>query len=103
LGAAVAVVSQYGYSKMTVSRVTGRAGVSRRTFYDLFEDRDDCFLAVFEDAATRARARVLEAYEGGGRTWRERTRAGLAALLAFFDEEPAVCSLLIVDAFVGAV
>jgi AcrR family transcriptional regulator len=97
LGAAVAVVSQYGYSKMTVSRVTGRAGVSRRTFYDLFEDRDDCFLAVFEDAVTRVRARVVAAYATGG-SWRERTRAGLAALLGFFEEEPAVCSLLVVDA-----
>ena len=98
LGAAVAVVSAYGYPKMTVSRVTGRAGVSRRTFYDLFEDRDDCFLAVFEDAVARASGIVTSAYEGGGRSWRERVRAGLGALLAFFDEQPAVCSLLVVDA-----
>jgi AcrR family transcriptional regulator len=98
LGAAVAVVSAYGYPKMTVSRVTGRAGVSRRTFYDLFEDRDDCFLAVFEDAIGRASGVVVSAYETGGRSWRERVRAGLGALLGFFDEEPAVCSLLVVDA-----
>jgi AcrR family transcriptional regulator/DNA-binding MarR family transcriptional regulator len=98
LSAAAAVVSAYGYPKMTVSRVTGRAGVSRRTFYDLFEDRDDCFLAVFEDAAARASGIVADAHASSGRTWRERTRAGLAALLAFFDEEPAVCSLLVVDA-----
>lgn len=98
LGAAVQVVSAYGYPKMTVSRVTGRAGVSRRTFYDLFEDREDCFLAVFEDAAVRVRALVVEAYEGGGRSWREQVRAGLGALLGFFDEEPAVCALLVVDA-----
>ena len=98
LGAAVAVVSAYGYPKMTVSRVTGRAGVSRRTFYDLFEDRDDCFLAVFEDAVAQASGVVVSAYEVGGRSWRERVRAGLAALLGFFDEQPAVCSLLVVDA-----
>ena len=98
LGAAVAVVSAYGYPKMTVSRVTGRAGVSRRTFYDLFEDRDDCFLAVFGDAVERASGIVVSAYEGGGRSWREQVRAGLGALLGFFDEQPAVCSLLVVDA-----
>ncbi len=98
LGAAVAVVSAYGYPKMTVSRVTGRAGVSRRTFYDLFEDRDDCFLAVFEDAVARASGIVTSAYEVGGRSWREQVRAGLGALLAFFDDQPAVCSLLVVDA-----
>jgi AcrR family transcriptional regulator len=98
LGAAAAVVSAYGYPKMTVSRVTGRAGVSRRTFYELFEDRDDCFLAVFEDAVARASGIVVGAYAAGGRSWRERVRAGLAVLLGFFDEEPAVCSLLVVDA-----
>lgn len=98
LGAAVAVVSAYGYPKMTVARVTGRAGVSRRTFYDLFEDRDDCFLAVFEDAVVRASGVVVSAYETGGRSWCERVRAGLGALLGFFDEESAVCSLLVVDA-----
>lgn len=97
LGAAVAVVSAYGYPKMTVSRVTGRAGVSRRTFYDLFEDRDDCFLAVFDDAVARASGVFVGAYEAGGRSWRERVRAGLVALLGFFDEQPAVCSLLVVD------
>jgi AcrR family transcriptional regulator len=47
---------------MSVARVTGRAGVSRRTFYDLFEDREDCFLAAFEEAL--ARASVLAT--GGG-------------------------------------
>ncbi len=98
LGAAVAVVSAYGYPKMTVSRVTGRAGVSRRTFYDLFEDRDDCFLAVFEDVVVRASDVAVAAYESGGRSWREQVRAGLGALLGFFDEQPAVCSLLVVDA-----
>jgi AcrR family transcriptional regulator/DNA-binding MarR family transcriptional regulator len=98
LSAAVQVVSVYGYPKMTVSRVTGRAGVSRRTFYDLFEDREDCFLAVFEDAVARASGVLVSAYEDGGRSWRERVRAGLGALLGFFDEEPAVCSLLVVDA-----
>jgi AcrR family transcriptional regulator/DNA-binding MarR family transcriptional regulator len=97
LGAAVAVVSKYGYPKMTVSRVTGRAGVSRRTFYDLFEDRDDCFLAVFDDAVARASEVFVNAYEAGGRSWLERVRAGLVALLGFFDEQPAVCSLLVVD------
>jgi AcrR family transcriptional regulator len=36
LAAAVDVVAEHGYGGMSVARVTGRAGVSRRTFYDLF-------------------------------------------------------------------
>jgi AcrR family transcriptional regulator/DNA-binding MarR family transcriptional regulator len=97
LSSAAAIVSEYGYGQMSVARITGGARVSRRTFYDLFEDREDCFLALFEDAIARVTDRVVPAYEGE-RTWRERVRAGLCALLVFFDERPQIASLLIVDA-----
>jgi AcrR family transcriptional regulator/DNA-binding MarR family transcriptional regulator len=100
LHSAVSVVSEFGYGQMSVSRVTSRAGVSRRTFYDLFEDREDCFLAAFEDAAERARGLVLEAY-GRERGWRQNVRSALAALLRHLDEEPGVRSLLVIDALQG--
>jgi AcrR family transcriptional regulator len=99
LTAAVDVVGELGYSGMSVARVTGRAGVSRRTFYDLFEDREDCFLAVFEEAVCRAGACAGVAYSEArlGR-WRERVRAGLTALLGFLDDEPGLRALMVVDA-----
>jgi AcrR family transcriptional regulator/DNA-binding MarR family transcriptional regulator len=97
LRSAVAVLHEHGYGQMSVARVTSHAGVSRRTFYDLFEDREDCFLAVFEDAISRAQALVVEAY-ARERGWREQTRAALRALLEFLDEEPGMSSLLVVDA-----
>jgi AcrR family transcriptional regulator/DNA-binding MarR family transcriptional regulator len=101
LSAAVRVVSEHGYQKMSVARVAGGARVSRRTFYDVFEDREDCFMAIFQDALERAGARVNGAYESpgaGGDKWCERVRNALTALLVFFDEEPRVASLLVVDA-----
>jgi AcrR family transcriptional regulator len=97
LAAAVEVVGEVGYGGMTVARITARAGVSRRTFYDLFEDREDCFLKVFDDAVARASVAVGQA-ASGERSWRGRTRAGLAALLMLFDEEPLLGSLVVVDA-----
>ncbi|HWY17234.1 MAG TPA: TetR family transcriptional regulator [Solirubrobacteraceae bacterium] len=96
LSSAAAVVSEHGYGQMSVARVTDRAHVSRRTFYDVFEDREDCFLALFEDALARVTERVVPAY-GGERSWREQVRAGLGALLVFLDEQPRLASLLIVD------
>jgi AcrR family transcriptional regulator len=99
LAAAVSVVREDGYGGMSVSRITSRASVSRRTFYDLFEDREDCFLAVFDEAVKRASRAADTAYgaaAGGG--WRERVRAGLGSLLGFCDGEPALGSLLVVDA-----
>jgi AcrR family transcriptional regulator len=97
LSSVVRVVAEQGYEKMSVARIAGGAGVSRRTFYDLFEDREDCFLAAFEETVDRARDAMLAAY-AGERGWQAQTRAGLLALLALMDEEPAVRSLLIVDA-----
>jgi AcrR family transcriptional regulator len=82
---------------MSVARVTGRAGVSRRTFYDLFEDREDCFLAAFEEAVTRASAVATEV-ASGQRSWRECVREGMSALLGFLDDEPGLGSLMVVDA-----
>jgi AcrR family transcriptional regulator/DNA-binding MarR family transcriptional regulator len=97
LSSAVAVVSEYGYGQMTVARVADGARVSRRTFYDLFDDREDCFLAAFDDVVARACGLALAAY-GGEQGWRGQVRAGLAALLGFLEEEPGLGSLLVVDA-----
>jgi AcrR family transcriptional regulator len=95
--AMVAVGSKRGFEQTTVSQIVRRAGVSRRTFYELFEDRHACFLAVFQDAVARAGAPVAAAY-GAERSWRERIRAGVRALLIFLDDEPELARLCLVGA-----
>jgi AcrR family transcriptional regulator len=95
--AMVEVVAERGVARSTVAHVVARSGVSRRTFYELFSDREDCFLAAFDQAVEHAAARVLLAYkEADG--WLERMRAGLRALLEFLDDEPGLGRLAIVDA-----
>jgi AcrR family transcriptional regulator len=94
--ALVEVAAERGVGQASVAHIVARAGVSRRTFYELFEDREDCFLAAFDHALARAGEVVLPAYEAE-RGWRERVRAGLAALLRFLDEEPGLGGLLVVD------
>jgi AcrR family transcriptional regulator len=99
LDAAFAVVSEDGYRRMTARRVSGRAGVSNKTFYDLFTDREDCFLAAFDHAVDEISAVVLPAYEGEGEgEWAAGIRAGLGVLLEFLDGEPALRRLLFVEA-----
>jgi AcrR family transcriptional regulator len=97
LDATVSVVSELGYKQMTVRRVSGRAGVSNKTFYDLFENREDCFLAAFDQAVGRLAAVVIPAWEGE-KEWAARVRAGLGTLLAFLDHEPALRSLVFIEA-----
>jgi AcrR family transcriptional regulator/DNA-binding MarR family transcriptional regulator len=97
LAAAVEAVEEVGYSRMTVAQVISRARVSRKTFYDVFADREDCFLAAFEQALNQARLIAQEAYERES-SWRDGVRAALARLLLFMDEEPGLAKLCIVEA-----
>ena len=87
-----------GAANVTVGEVVERAGVSRRTFYELFAGAEDCLQAALEQTAERAISVVREAYEPES-PWRLRIRAGLEALLSLLDEEPATGRLLIVESF----
>ncbi|MGH2853122.1 MAG: TetR/AcrR family transcriptional regulator [Solirubrobacteraceae bacterium] len=90
-------VEEVGYARLTVAQVIARARVSRKTFYDLFEDREDCFLAAFNQAVDQLSVLVTEAYEREP-GWRDGVRAGLLALLRFMDEEPGLARICIVEA-----
>lgn len=96
LSAAGQVACERGAANVTVGQIVEHAGVSRRTFYDTFDDVEDCLLAVFQDALKRAQARVLGAWasEGG---WRDRVRGSLTELLGLFDEDPVLAQLLVVE------
>jgi AcrR family transcriptional regulator len=97
LAATVEAVEEVGYARLTVAQVIGRARVSRKTFYDLFDDREDCFLAAFDEAVEQLGELVSEAYLAESR-WREGIRAGLLALLRFMDDEPGLARMVIVEA-----
>lgn len=90
------VAAARGAGSVTVADVVGAAGLSRRTFYEVFDDAEQALLAALDTALARARARALPAYESGG-SWRERIRAGLYALIALFDEQPDLARLLLVE------
>ena len=97
LAAMAQAATAQGAANATVADVVTRAGVSRRTFYEIFADYEDCLLATLEDAVARAGARVLPAYELERGGWRKRIRAGLLALLVFLEEQPSIARLLIVE------
>jgi AcrR family transcriptional regulator/DNA-binding MarR family transcriptional regulator len=97
LDAMVRAACEKGAANVTVANVTRRAGVSRRTFYEIFDGSRDCLSAAVEEALARARERVLPAYETASGGWRGQIRAGLVALLGLFDEQPEMARLLIVE------
>ena len=91
----VEVSAERGSANVSVANVVERAGVSRRTFYELFEDREECFLAAFDDAMARVSRHVLDAYDPEAK-WVERVRTALIAALQFLDVERGAGQLLIV-------
>jgi AcrR family transcriptional regulator len=101
LAAVAQLACERGLDATTVSQMVSRAGVSRRTFYELFEDRHACLLGIFEETVARAGAAVAEAYRAEAR-WVDRVRAALLALLQFIESEPELASVSVVQALVGA-
>ncbi len=62
--ALVEVVDGFGLQAASVERVAARAGVSRRTFYEQFDGRDDLFAHTLDLAARGLHARVAAALAG---------------------------------------
>jgi AcrR family transcriptional regulator len=96
LSAMTDVVAERGARNVTVAHVIARSGVSRRTFYEIFRDREDCFLQAFSDGVSRIAREVAPAYEWEQR-WRDAVRSALAVVLGLVEDEPAVGRLVIVE------
>ena len=90
--------AELGYRKTTVHHVLERAGVSRPTFYEYFDDKEHCFLLAFDFAAERMRARLTAAEMEDEEGWHTRLQATLAGLLSFVASEPDAARTLIVEA-----
>jgi AcrR family transcriptional regulator len=100
LAGAVGAIDEHGYAHTTVGEIATRARVSRRTFYELFADREACLAALFEDVVGMIE-RELAATGLAGLPWRERVRGGLWAILSFFDREPALARVCVVQVLRG--
>jgi AcrR family transcriptional regulator/DNA-binding MarR family transcriptional regulator len=100
LRAAAAAVDEHGYTAVTVAHITERAKISRRTFYELFVDREQCLLAVMGDIDAQL-TNELQAADLGGLPWRERVRLGLWTVLRFFDREPGLARFYVVESARG--
>ncbi len=100
LGGAVAAVEELGWTNVSVASIASRARVSRKTFYDLFDDREDCLLEVCDDTLERVVAE-LRAAEVGELAWPERVRMGLWVVLGFFDREPELARVCVVESAHG--
>ena len=93
-------VAEKGYGGTTIADITRHAAVSRRTFYEHFEGKDECFVAAFDTVTEQLRGRVGEAYDAED-DWPDATRAALDAMLTFLAAEPNLARLAMVEAMVA--
>ena len=96
LAACAELVAANGYGSVTVAHITKAAQVSRRTFYEQFDDRSDCFLATF-DLVVEHLHRLIDGATESVPGWPQKVAAAMDALLGFFVAEPDLAKLALVD------
>lgn len=94
-------VAEHGYSGTTIAHITRHAAVSRRTFYEHFSSKDECFVAAYETVMAELLARIADAFEAQSEDWPRSIRAGIAAMLGFLAAEPHLARLCMVEALVA--
>jgi AcrR family transcriptional regulator len=93
-------VAENGYAGATIAQIARHAAVSRRTFYEHFENKEECFVAAYETVMEELRERVGQGFEEAD-DWAGGIRAGIAAMLRFLAAEPAMARLCMVEALVA--
>jgi AcrR family transcriptional regulator len=89
-------VGERGYAKATVREVCERANVSQDRFHRRFSGKDACFARAYDAGANRLAAELVEA-TAAEEEWRDRFRAGLAALLRTVAEQPLLARALLLE------
>jgi AcrR family transcriptional regulator len=100
LGAMAGAVSSKGYAATTVADVVAGAGVSRKTFYEHFRDKEECFLAAFDAGVDLLLGAIIRAQPtGDDPTWTGLMRARVRAYLETLVSEPAFARTFLIEVF----
>jgi AcrR family transcriptional regulator len=96
--AMIDAVGEKGYRATTISDLVGRAGVSRKTFYEHFANKQECLLATFDVIAADGRRRAIEAYrEAGGEGQQKAVEAAIRELFEATIDNPSAARLNMVE------
>jgi AcrR family transcriptional regulator len=98
-GGMIEAIAMRGYRQTSVKLVIGLAGVSRRSFYEQFSGKEECFMVTFDLIANRAIGRCTRAYRASSQGDRvERMRAALSAWVGELEQNPKALRLAIAGA-----
>jgi AcrR family transcriptional regulator len=91
----IASVAANGYRETTITQIAAAAGLSRRTFYDFFSSKEECFFDTYNLIADHLRVAAAAA-SAPRQSWPERVRSRLAAVLAVFAENPDLARFVLI-------
>jgi len=96
LAGIASAVAENGYGETTIAEITKRAGTSKRTFYEHFTDKQDCYLAAYERAVEYILSQMAAAMPTSS-DWQELCRGALRQYLAILSVEPEFARAFIVE------
>jgi AcrR family transcriptional regulator len=99
LVAVIEGTAEVGYPALTVTEIAKRAGVSRKTFYQLFTDKEECLLAAYDGILGRFLGDVIAAVQVEGVNWAGQMRLGGEAVLEFAAAHPDDAKVCLVEAW----
>jgi AcrR family transcriptional regulator len=100
--AAATVFARVGYAEASAEAIAREAGMSKATFYEHFANKEECILALFDEAATEVKRTMAAASDAEGySTYEERARASIRALLAILAAFPEPSQTVLVE-IIGA-
>lgn len=98
IDAAYRLFGDGGQAALSVRSVCRECGLNTRYFYESFADTDDLLGAVYDEVSAALAADVDAAMADADDSVRERTRAGIAAVLGFSSADPRRGRVLFTDA-----
>jgi AcrR family transcriptional regulator len=96
--ALIELIAERGYQAVRILDLTKLARVSRPTFYSLYTDKEELFLAAYDEIAQRTARTILAAYQTQGSPG-ERLRRAMRAFAELAAAEPEAVSLMVLGAF----
>lgn len=96
--ALIELIAQRGYPAVRILDLTKLARVSRPTFYSLYADKEELFLAAYDEIAKRTASTIMAAYQTQGSPG-ERLRRAMRAFAELAAAEPEAVSLMVLGAF----
>src|SRR5947207_10850962 len=99
--AAADVFSRVGYADASAEAIAREAGMSKATFYEHFANKEECVLALFDEAATEVIRSMAQAAADAGSDPRARMRASTRAFLDMLASHPDESQTLLVE-IIGA-